>query len=128
MRRMPKGTQVKKHGLGWGAGRIYEYDDGTAAFVKRAELTQAFRVRIADITGFSQTRDNKSRMGLERTLNIFGNGSMLAPVSVNVASAIKIEEWFRSHPAFGQAARGAARDPAAGQTGSSENLIADERL
>lgn len=41
-----------KHQLGFGNGKILEYPDGTAAYVKSMEVTQAFRVHISDFTGF----------------------------------------------------------------------------
>jgi hypothetical protein len=63
-----------KHALGFGNGRIIEYEDGTAAYIPTQKLTQAFRVKIADITGFSVTKDGKM---LERTFSVLGNGAYL---------------------------------------------------
>jgi hypothetical protein len=88
----------KKHGLGWGNSRIIEYEDGSAGYVPSAGLTQAFRVQIADITGFSVSKGNKM---LERTFNVLGNGTLLASASVNHGTSEVLENWFRSHPLFG---------------------------
>ena len=84
-----------KHGLGFGNGRLVEYEDGTVAYYKTGELTQAFRVPIAEVQGFSVVKGGKM---LERTLNIMGSGTCLASVSINHGTAEKIEEWFRRHP------------------------------
>lgn len=56
-----------KHALGVGSGKIIEYEDGTAAYVPTGKFTQAFRVKIADVTGFSVTKGGKM---LERTINV----------------------------------------------------------
>ena len=103
-----------KHALGFGNGRIMEYEDGTAAYIPTGSLTQAFRVQIADITGFSVTKGGKM---LERTFNVLGNGTLLASVSVNHGTSEKIEQWFRSHPSFGQ---GQATDGTAGTSTADE--------
>lgn len=86
-----------KHRLGFGNGMIVEYPDGTAAYVKSMEFTQSFRVRIADVTGFSVTKNGKL---LERRLHILGNGSTLASVDVSHGTSEVIERWFRSHTLF----------------------------
>src|SRR5438046_3089347 len=88
----------QKHGLGIGNGRIIEYEDGSAAYVPSASLSHAFRVQIRDVTGFSVTKGDKV---LERQLNVLGNGTLLAAVSVNHGTPERIERWFRSHPLFG---------------------------
>jgi hypothetical protein len=84
-----------KHGLGFGNGRLVEYEDGTVAYCKTGELTQAFRFPIAEVQGFSVVNGGKM---LERTLNIMGSGTCLASVSIPHGTAEKIEEWFRRHP------------------------------
>lgn len=86
-----------KYPLGFGAGKILEYPDGTAAYVKSMKSTQAFRVRIVDVTGFSVTKNGKL---LEQRLHILGNGSTLAFVDVNRGVSEGIEEWFRAHKLF----------------------------
>ncbi len=86
-----------KHSLGYGNGRIVEYEDGTVAYIKTMEFSHAFRVQIADVTGFSVINDGKM---LERTLRVMGGGSLLASVSVGHGVAERVEEWFRAHPNF----------------------------
>src|SRR4051812_36343977 len=86
-----------KHGLGFGNGRLVEYEDGTVAYYKTGELTQAFRVALAEVQSFSVVKDGKM---FERKLNVMGSGTVLASVSVNHGTAEKVEEWFRRHPQF----------------------------
>jgi hypothetical protein len=69
----------KRHGLGFGNGKIIEYEDDSAGYVPTGSFTQAFRVQIGDVTGFSVTKDGKM---LERTINVLGNGTLLASASV----------------------------------------------
>ena len=88
----------RRHRLGFAAGTIVEYEDGTAGYVRPGALTQQFRVRIADVTGFSVTKDRKV---LERMLNVLGDGTLLGSASVNHRESEKIEKWFRAHPQFG---------------------------
>jgi hypothetical protein len=75
-----------------------EHEDGTVSYYGSGSFTQAFRVAIADVTGFSVVKGGKM---FERTLNVMGSGSLLASVSVNHGTSEKIEEWFKSHTAFG---------------------------
>lgn len=86
-----------RHSLGFGNGKILEYPDGTAAYVKSLKLTQSFRVRIADVTGFSVT---KYREPPGWRLEILGNRSTLADVVVSQRVAQMIEQWFRDHKLF----------------------------
>jgi hypothetical protein len=112
-----------KHGLGLGNGKIIEYEDGSAGYVPTGQFTQAFRVQIADVTGFSVTKGKKM---LERTFNVLGNGTLLASASVNHGTSEKLEEWFRAHALFGQSS---VSTHASGLTESplpSMSLIADE--
>ncbi|MCP9274094.1 SHOCT domain-containing protein [Mycolicibacterium arenosum] len=114
-----------KHNLGFGNGKILEFPDGTAAYVKSMEFTQAFRVHISDVTGFSVTKEGKM---LERRLHILGNGSTLAFVDVAHGTSELIENWFRAHKLFhGNVVRSAPTPtgpPATASPGSP--LIADE--
>lgn len=120
-----------KHSLGFGNGRIIEYEDGTAAYIKSMEMTQAFRVPIADVTGFSVVKAGKV---LERTIQLMGGGTVLASVSVAHGTSERIEEWFRAHPAFRENAPAAAAHvaPIAQKTiqtsggGDAGLMIADE--
>jgi hypothetical protein len=113
----------KRHGLGFGNGKIVEYEDGTAGYIPTGTFTQAFRVQIADVTGFSVTKGGKV---IERTLNVLGNGTLLASASVPHGTAEKVEQWFRAHPLFGRQTAGEA--PTVAQTSASPpgTLIADE--
>jgi hypothetical protein len=104
-----------------GNGRIIEYEDGSAGYIPAASMSQAFRVKIADVTGFSVT---KSRKVLERELNVLGHGTQLASVSVAHGTPELIEKWFRNHPLFGQNVPIA--QPAGASGGLSNALIADE--
>jgi Short C-terminal domain len=89
----------KKYALGWGNGRIMEYEDGSAGYIPTQSLSQAFRVKIGDVTGFSVTKSGKM---LTRTFNVLGNGTLLGSAEVNHGTSEKIEAWFRSHPLFGK--------------------------
>lgn len=113
---MPDGSasrscQIGREALAW----------GSAAYLKTGALTQAFRVQIGDVTGFSVT---KSRKLLERQLNVLGNGTQLASVSVNHGTPELIERWFRSHPLFGT--RATPVTVAAPTASLPASLIADE--
>ena len=109
----------QKHKLGFGDGIIIENDDGTASYKKATEFTQTFRVRIADVTGFSVSKGSAM---LERTIRLMGNGTELAAASVPHGTAEKIEEWFRAHPAFGTG----GSDSRSASAPSSGSLVADE--
>jgi putative oligomerization/nucleic acid binding protein len=85
-------------------GAMLEYDDGTVGYVPAGRSAQQFRVPIADVTGFSVTKD---RRVLERMFNVMGDGTLLGSASVNHKESEKIEKWFRSHPRFGGNGRGA---------------------
>ncbi|WP_156660737.1 SHOCT domain-containing protein [Mycobacterium sp. 852002-10029_SCH5224772] len=75
---------------------LTEYPDGTAEYLKG--LTTHFRVRIADVRGFSVTKGAK---WAQRDLNVLGQGTVIATV-VDCSDVMcnKIEEWFRNHPQF----------------------------
>lgn len=79
-------------------GRIIEYGDGSAAYKRPMEFSHAFRVRIADVTGFSVERGKKI---LQRRLLVLGNGTTLATFDVNHVVAEHIEAWFRAYRDFG---------------------------
>lgn len=115
------------HKLGFGNGTIIENGDGTASYRKPAEFTQAIRVRIADVTGFSVSKGDRA---LERTLKILGNGTELASVSVNHGVAEKVEAWFRAHPDFdgNKPAAPAPAAPAAVSQQLDGRLVADELI
>jgi hypothetical protein len=106
----------QKYGLGSGNGRIIEYEDGTAGYIQSMSFTQAFRVKITDVTGFSVEKSGKL---LTRKFNVLGNGTLLGTAEVNHGTAEVIENWFRSHPLFGSSA---SSTPASGASPS----VADE--
>jgi hypothetical protein len=108
-----------KHPLGWGNGKIIEHEDGSAGYIPTQSLTQAFRVQIGDVTGFSVTKGGKM---FQRTFNVLGNGTLLASVDVNHGTSELIENWFRSHPLFGSGS-GLTSNPSVPTTGHS---VADE--
>lgn len=112
-----------QHGLGVGSGSMIDNGDGTASYRKPATLSQAFRVRISDIRGFSVTKSSKM---LERTLRITGNGTELASVSMNHGVAEKIEAWVRAHPDFHTTALAQPTSAPASHLGN--RLIADELI
>lgn len=118
-----------KHALGAGNGKVIEFEDGTAAYIKSMTMSHAFRVPVADVTGFSVVKNGKL---LERTLNVMGGGTVLASVDVSHGVSEKIEEWFRNHPSFRMNAPATAAHvsrPAPAPTAapaSSSMLIADE--
>lgn len=98
----------QKHALGSGNGRIIEYEDGTAGYIPTMSFTQAFRVKIADVTGFSVEKSGKL---LTRKLNVLGNGTLLGSAEVNHGTAEVIETWFRGHRLFGASAGSPAASP-----------------
>lgn len=93
-------------GLGFGNGSIIDYGD-SVEYRQAGKLLPAFRVTVADITGFSVrkvTRDDKKRLGasgLQQVLIVQGSGTTLAEVAVGHGTAAKIEQVLRAHPKFG---------------------------
>jgi hypothetical protein len=88
----------KTHKLGWSTGVLYEHDDGTVSFRRPGNFVASFRVRISDVTGFSETKGGK-RMG-DFTLHVFGRGGELLSCQANMNTAGKLDAWFREHPDF----------------------------
>jgi hypothetical protein len=113
-----------RHKLGVGNGTIIEYEDGTAGYVPSMSFTQAFRVKISDVTGFSVAKGGKM---LERQLNVLGNGTLLGAANVNHGAAEVIERWFRAQPSFGQHAAPAAPVAAAPSVADEISKLADLR-
>lgn len=100
-------------GLGFGNGAVIDYGD-YIEYRQTGKLLPAFRVTVADITGFSVrkvTRDDKKRLGasgLQQVFVIQGSGTVLAEAAVSYGTAEKIEQVLRAHPRFGSNARQAA--------------------
>ncbi len=110
----------RKHPLGFGNGKIMEYEDGTAAYIPSGSFSQAFRVKVADVTGFSVTKNGKM---LSRQFNVLGNGTMLGAAEVNHGTSELIEKWFRTRPQFGKGDAPASSLPSSAPTAE---LVADE--
>ncbi|SIF25514.1 SHOCT domain-containing protein [Mycobacteroides abscessus] len=100
-------------GLGFGNGSIIDYGD-YIEYRQTGKLLPAFRVTVADITGFSVrkvTRDDKKRLdarSLQQVFVVQGSGTVLAEAAVSYGTAEKIEQVLRAHPKFGSNARQAA--------------------
>lgn len=104
--------------LGRGNGTIREFPDGTAEY--RRNLSAQFRVRIAEVKGFSRT---KGPIWSDGELHVLGHGTTLATVGACSLSASKeIEQWFRDHPLFDS--EGSTRGNPSAKP--SQSLIADE--
>lgn len=75
-------------GLGFGNGSVIDYGD-SVEYRQTGKLIPAFRVTVADITGFSVrkvTRDDKKRLdasALQQVFVVQGSGTTLAEVAVN---------------------------------------------
>ena len=115
----------KKHKLGFANGSIIEYEDGTAGWVPPVSLSQAFRVKISDVTGFSVAKGHKM---FERQLNVLGNGTLLGTANVNHGTAEMIEKWFRSHRDFGKNAAPTAAAPAGNAPSVADEIAKLARL
>jgi Short C-terminal domain len=110
----------KQYGLGIGSGSMIDNGDGTVSYRATGTLTQAFRIRVSEVCGFSVTKGSRP---LARTLHIMGNSTQLASVSVPHGVAEKIEAWIRAHPDF--RTNGTAQEAGTVLDG---RLIADELM
>lgn len=93
------------YGLGFGNGSIIDYGDGIIEYRQTGKLLPAFKVNIADVTGFSvrkATRQDKKNgaSALQQVFVLQGSGTELAACPVNYGTAQKIEAWIRKHPSF----------------------------
>lgn len=113
---------AQTHKLGFGNGSITDNGDGTASYRRPAEFTAAFRVRIADVTGFSVA---KSVNGPDRTMKVQGGGTELASVRIHSVAAARIEAWFRAHPDFGTGVA-PTPSPSSAPAALDGRLVADE--
>lgn len=95
----------QSHGLGFGNGSIIDYGGGSVEYRQTGKLLPAFKVNIADVTGFSvrkatrQDRKNGAST-LQQMFVLQGSGTELAACPVNHGTAQKIEAWIRAHPSF----------------------------
>lgn len=95
----------QSHGLGFGNGSIIDYGGGIIEYRQTGKLLPAFKVNIADVTGFSvrkvtrQDRKNGAS-ALQQVFVLQGSGTELAACPINYGTAQKIEAWIRAHPRF----------------------------
>lgn len=118
----------KRHRIGFMRGTIIERDGGDIEYMPSGKFLPAFRVNIADITGFSVRKPTKEdrKIGaskMEQVLVLQGGGTELAACPVAYGTAEKIEAWIRKHPLFrGNVPQNAPPTP----EGSPPASIADE--
>src|SRR3954464_9792813 len=101
-RRMATG---QSHGLGFGSGSGSDHEGGIIEYRQTGKLLRAFKVNIADITGFSVRKatkqDKKSgASALQQVFVLQGSGTEIGACAVNYGTAEKIEAWIRAHPSF----------------------------
>jgi hypothetical protein len=119
----------QSHGLGFGNGSIIDYGGGVIEYRQTGKLLPAFKVNIADVTGFSvrkATKQDKKNgaTSLQQVFVLQGSGTELAACAVNYGTAQKIEAWIRAHPSFrGNVPQNA---PAVASQGAAPVSIADE--
>ena len=119
----------QSHGLGLGNGSIIDYGGGIIEYRQTGKLLPAFKVNIADATGFSvrkATRQDRKNgaSALQQMFVLQGSGTELAACPVNHGTAQKIEAWIRAHPSFrGNVPQNA---PVAAPQGQAPVSIADE--
>ena len=113
---------MRRHKLPDYNGVINEYDDGTVGYVPFGSfIKEVFRVRISDVTGFSETKSHKM---LKWNLNIMGQGTILGTAVVNRGTTAVVESWFRSHPSFGSHGPAVAAGSVADELGKLGSLRA----
>jgi Short C-terminal domain len=93
------------HALGVGSGSFIDHGNGVVDYRATGKVLPAFKVNVADITGFAVRKptkqDKKNGAGrLQQVFVILGGGTELASVAVNYGTAEKLEAWCRSHPLF----------------------------
>lgn len=119
----------QSHGLGFGNGSIIDYGGGIIEYRQTGKLLPAFKVNIADVTGFAvrkaTRRDKKNGASmLQQVFVLQGSGTELAACPVNYGTAEKNETWIRAHPSFrGNVPQNA---PLAAPQGPAPVNIADE--
>jgi hypothetical protein len=115
-------------GLGVGHGSLIDHGD-SVEYRQTGKVLPAFRVNVADITGFSVrkvTRDDKKRLKASAWQQVFvvqGSGTTLSEAAVSYGTAEKLEEAMRAHPRFRNSADGqgdpAPQSPTSAPTSSS---------
>ncbi len=108
------------HRLGITGGTLYDHGDGTVSYRAPGKFLDSFRVRIADVVGFTETRGGKK--SLQNTLHIVGLGGEIASCDINVGTTQRIEEWFRAHTDFGKNNQRTSSAPAAGAASVADEL------
>jgi hypothetical protein len=98
-------AQGQSHGLGLGHGSIIDYGGGVIEYRQTGRLMSAFKINVADVTGFSvrkaTAQDKKNgASALQQVFAVQGGGTELASCAVNYGTAEKIEAWIRAHPSF----------------------------
>jgi hypothetical protein len=88
-----------KHKLGFGSGTILEHRDGSVSYRQSGSVTPAFRLNLADVTGFVVTKAPPGAT-FPRRLHLMGHGTELVVVEVRHGVAEKIEAWFKNHSNF----------------------------
>lgn len=89
-----------------GKGSIIDQGGGTIEYRQAGKLIPAFKVNVADVTGFSVRKATKQdrkngASALQQIIVLQGGGTELASCAVNHGTAEKIEAWIRAHPSFG---------------------------
>ncbi|EWM19011.1 SHOCT domain-containing protein [Kutzneria sp. 744] len=117
----------QSHGLGFGSGSIIDYGDGIIEYRQTGKLLPAFKINIADVTGFSvrkATRQDKKNgaSAFQQVLILQGGGTELASCAINHGTAEKIEAWIRAHPSF----RGNVPQHAGAPRDTAPTTLADE--
>jgi hypothetical protein len=92
-------------GSGSGNGSIIDFGGGIIEYRQTGKLLPAFKVNIADVTGFSvrkATRQDRKNgaSALQQIFVLQGGGTELAACPVSYGTADKIEAWIRAHPSF----------------------------
>ena len=100
----------QSHGLGFGNGSIIDYGGGIIEYRQSGKLLPAFKVNIADATGFSvrkATRQDRKNgaSALQQMFVLQGSGTELAACPVNHGTAQKIEAWIERIHRFAETFR-----------------------
>ena len=120
-------AQPVTHGFGLGNGGISDLGDGVVEYRATGKIFPAFRVNVADVTGFAVRRPGRAdkslgASGMQQIFSIIGGGTELAACAVNYGTSAKIEAWIRAQPLFGKNVAPASATPPASQGTLSEEL------